>query len=139
MYTLPLESLDVGQTIGAVFKDPDEGWVGLTLVTENGDFVLRVVVYGRGVGTVILYASRDGNQENLEIIDDFPYGTTARTVVGVEVGEEGLSILSANGEYVTSFPYQGSLTYDKVKAIEWSANEDAMTVLRQISISFPRQ
>ena len=44
--------------------------------------------------------------------------------------------------YITFYPYQGSLTYDKVKAITWGVGDESATVksvLRQISITFPRQ
>ncbi|CAI8025230.1 hypothetical protein GBAR_LOCUS14593, partial [Geodia barretti] len=36
-YTLPVESLEVGQSITVVFRNPESGRVGLTLVTDNGD------------------------------------------------------------------------------------------------------
>ena len=146
MYTLPVESLEVGQTIGAVFRNPNDGWVGLTLVTEKGDFVLRiafVIKYAGGVNTAILYARVNDILENLVAVDNFPFpesGTTTRMVVSATVEEEGFAIISANGDYLTFFPYQGSLTYDKVKAIEWGVADESATkksILRQISITFP--
>ena len=148
VYTLPVESLEVGQTIGAVFRNPNDGWVGLTLVTENGDFVLRIAVvvnYGGGKNIVILYAKENGVWQNPAYLYNFPFpesGVTTRMVVSATVEEEGFAILLANGEYLTSYPYQGSLTYDKVKAIVWGVGDESATVksvLRQISITFPRQ
>ena len=35
-YVLPVESLEVGQSITVVFRNPDDGRVGLTLVTGSG-------------------------------------------------------------------------------------------------------
>ena len=140
--------MEVGQTIGVVFRNPNDGWVGLSLVTENGDVVLRiafVVKYEGLVNTLALYAGENYIWKNIVLVDNFPFpesGTTTRMVVSATVEEEGFAILSANGDYITFYPYQGSLTYDKVKAIMWGVGDESATVksvLRQISITFPRQ
>ena len=147
VYTLPVESLEIGQTVGVVFRNPNNGWVGFTLATENGEVVLRIAVvvnYGGARNMVILYAKENGGEwMNQQYIRDFPfpeYGTTTRMVFSATVEEEGFTISSANDEYIAFYPYQGSLTYDKVKAIMFGTGDETATVksiLRAISISFP--
>ena len=102
-----------------------------------------VIKYAGGVNTAILYASMNDILENVVAVDNFPFpesGTTTRMVMSATVEEEGFAMLSANGDYLTFFPYQESLTYDKVKAIEWGVADESATkklILRQISITFP--
>ena len=145
VYTLPVESLDVGQTIGVVFRNPNDGRVGLTLVTEDGDFVVRVafrINYGGNQNTVIINSRENGNWGQPITVENFPEnGMTIRIVLFVTIEEDGFDI-SANDIYLGFFPYQGLLTYDKVKNILWGAEEESATkksVLRQISINFQRQ
>ena len=145
VYALPVESLDVGQTIGVVFRNPNDGLVALTLVTEDGDFVLRVafrINFGGDQDTVIINSWKNGVWKRQITVENFPEnGTTIRIALFVTVEEEGFDI-SANDIYFGFFSYRNLLTYDKVKYILWNAWEESATiksVLRQISINFPRQ
>ena len=145
MYTLPVESLDVGQTIDVVFRNPTNGWVALTLVAGNGDFVLRVAVvvnYGGAKNTLFLYAIENGIWKYPVTVNNFPFpesGKTTRMVLSVTIEEGGFAI-SSSGDYFTFFPYQGSLTYDKVNTILWGTGDQfakTKSVLREISITSP--
>ena len=145
VYALPVESLDVGQTIGVVFKNPNDGLVGLTLVTEDGDFVLRVafrINFNGYQNTVIINSRKNGVWKRQIAVENFPENsTTIRIDLFVTIEEEGFDI-SANDIYFGFFSYRKMLTYDKVKYILWGALEESATtksVLRQISINFPRQ
>ena len=145
MYTLPVESLDVGQTIGVVFRKPNDDRVGLSLATEDGDVVLRVAYRANFNGlrnTVIITLRENGVWKRQKAVENFPENsTTMRIALFVTVKEEGFDI-SANGIYFGFFPYRNLLTYDKVKYILWDDLEESATkksVLRQISINFPRQ
>ena len=145
VYALPVESLDVGQTIGVVFRNPNDGLVGLTLVTEDGDFVLRVafrINFNGYQNTVIINYRKNGVWGRQSAVENFPEnGTIIRIALFVTV-EEGGFYISANDIHFGFFPYRKLLTYDKVKYILWGALEESATtksVLRQISISFPRQ
>ena len=145
VYTLPVESLDVGQTIGVVFRNPNDGRVGLSLVTEDGDFVLRVafrINFNGYRNTVIITLRENGVWKRQSAVENFPENsTTMRIALFVTVEEEGFDI-SANDIYFGFFSYRNLLTYDKVKYILWDALEESATkksVLRQISINFPRQ
>ena len=99
VYTLPVESLEVGQTIGVVFRNPNDGWVGLTLVTENGDVVLRiafVVKYEGLVNTLALYAGENYIWKNIVLVDNFPFpesGTTTTYLSTYQEYKEGPHLL----------------------------------------------
>ena len=145
VYALPVESLDVGQTIGVVFRNPNDGRVGLSLVTEDGDFVLRVafrINFKGDRNTVIITSRKNGAWKQQIAVENFlENSTTMRIALFVTVEEEGFDI-SANDIYFGFFSYRELLTYDKVKYILWDAREESATkksVLRQISINFPRQ
>ena len=144
MYALPVESLDVGQTIGVVFRNPNDGLAALTLVTEDGDFVLRVafrINFNGDQDTVIINSRKNGKWERQIVVENFPEnGMTIRIALFITVEEEGFDI-SANDIYFGFFSYRELLTYDKVKYILWGAREESATtksVLKQISINFPR-
>ena len=144
-YTHPVESLEVGQNITVVFRNPDSGRVGLTLVTDNGDFVLRAAVrvnWGNTKNTFVLN-TRKNNYWGTEVHPaTFPFppdSVSTRISMTVSV-QQGKLVISANHIAIADFSYRGSLTYDKVAKILWGANEDTATKkskLEKISISFP--
>ena len=146
MYTLPVESLDVGQTIGVVFRNPNDGRVGLTLVTEDGDFVVRVafrINFGGHQNTIIINSRKDNRwgRTGRILVENFPEnGRVKKISLFVTIEEDGCDITTSD-MYLGFFPYQGSLTYDKVKYILWGAQDESATtksVLNKISIIFPR-
>ena len=144
-YTLPVESLEVGQSITVVFRNPESGRVGLTLVTDNGDFVLRVAlrVNYRGSRKAFFLNTRKNNRWGLIVTPQnfpFPTGSVSTTISMTVTVKDRKFIVSANGIIIADFPYRGSLTYDKVAKILWGANEATATKkskLEKISISFP--
>ena len=144
-YVLPVESLEVGQSITVVFRNPDDGRVGLTLVTGSGDFVLRAAIrvnWRSTINTFILNTWKNDKWGPTVRPDSFPFppeGVSTRISMTVSV-QETKFVVSANGIEIADFPYRGSLTYDKVDKILWGANEDTATKkskLEKITISFP--
>ncbi|CAI8025235.1 hypothetical protein GBAR_LOCUS14593 [Geodia barretti] len=144
-YTLPVESLEVGQSITVVFRNPESGRVGLTLVTDNGDFVLRVAlrVNYRGSTKALFLNTRKNNVWGSVVpFRNFPFptGSVSTTISMTVTVKDSKFVITANGIVIADFPYRGSLTYDKVAKILWGANEGTATKkskLEKISISFP--
>ena len=143
VYALPVESLDVGQTIGVVFRKPNDGVVGLSLATEEGDFVLRVAFRANynGLQNTFILNTRKNRVWGRQIAVENPLGMATRIALFVTIGEDGFDI-STNNIHLGFFYYKRSLTYDQVKYILWDARDESATTksaLRQISINFPRQ
>ena len=144
-YTHPVESLEVGQNITVVFRNPDSGRVGLTLVTDNGDFVLRaaVRVKYRGSTKAFLLNTRKHNRWGSIVTPQnfpFPTGSVSTTISMTVTVKDSKFVITANEIKIADFPYRGSLTYNKVAKILWGANEGTATKkskLEKISISFP--
>ncbi|CAI7999201.1 hypothetical protein GBAR_LOCUS2647 [Geodia barretti] len=138
-YTLPVESLTV------VFRNPESGRVGLTLVTDNGDFVLRVAlrVNYRGSTKALFINTRKNNVwGSIVPFRNFPFptGSVSTTISMTVTVKDSKFVITANEIKIADFPYRGSLTYNKVAKILWGANEGTATKkskLEKISISFP--
>ena len=148
VYSISIPPLQVGQRIGVAFRNPTDGRVGLTLATNEEDFALRLAfrVNFRGDVNQIIASSRKDrvwSRNNYLVNSPMPeIGTTTRIVVFVTVEEDGFAISTNEGEILGFFPYAATLTYDKVTSIWWGAADESATkksVLREISINFPRQ
>ncbi|CAI7999202.1 hypothetical protein GBAR_LOCUS2648 [Geodia barretti] len=123
-YILPVESLEVGQSITVVFRNPDSGRVGLTLVTDNGDFVLRaaVRVKYRDSTKAFLLNTRKNNRWGLIVTPQnfpFPTGSVSTTISMTVTVKDSKFVITANEIKIADFPYRGSLTYNKVAKILW--------------------
>ena len=128
-----------------VFRNPDSGRVGLTLVTDKGDFVLRaaVRVNYRGSTKAFFLTTRKNNVWGSIVKPrnfPFPTGSVSTTISMTVTVKDSKFIISANEIKIADFPYRGSLTYDKVATILWGANDvraKQKSKLEKISISFP--
>ena len=141
-YILPVESLEVGQSITVVFRNPDSGRVGLTLVTDKGNFVLRAAVrvkYRGSTKAFFLNTRKNNVWGSIVKPQNFPFPTgSVSTTISMTVTVK--FVITANEIKIADFPYRGSLTYNKVGKILWGANEGTATKkskLEKISISFP--
>ena len=119
--------------------------MGLTLVTESGNFVLRAAVrvnYHGDINVFILNTRKNKKWGQPILPDTFPFpptGVSTRISMTVTVQDDRF-VISANNIEIADFPYRGSLTYKKVTEILWGANEEAATEkskLEKITILFP--
>lgn len=119
--------------------------MGLTLVTESGNFVLRAAVrvnYHGDINVFILNTWKNKIWGQPILPDTFPFpptGVSTRISMTVTVQDDRF-VISANNIEIADFPYRGSLTYKKVTEILWGANEEGATEkskLEKITILFP--
>lgn len=127
-----------------VFRNPNSGRVGLSLLTRAGDCALRAAPRYDWKGEVkrFLLNTRVGNQWQERVTPTgFPFPSKGvYTNVSLSfTAQQRRFLVSANDIPIAKFPYRGSLTYDKVETILWGVFDDFATkkaVLEQITITF---
>lgn len=143
-HLMGVESLQVGQSIEVVYRTPSSGRVSVSLYgVETGDVVLFADARFDWLKfkNAFLLNTHKGTWQEEVYPTGFPFpaeGTITTIDFRIRVGENDF-IISANGAEIATFPFRGTLTPDKVVAVECGLGDygaSQMAVLEKFSITF---
>ena len=86
VYSISIPPLEVGQRIGVAFRNPTDGWVGLTLVTNEEYYALRLafrINFGGDINKIVTFSRKNGKWSQAYYLASSPLpetGTTTRNI-----------------------------------------------------------